>query len=273
MSQAEPLATDLIAEKYGTLALTFDDVLLVPGYSTVLPDEVNLQTRLVRDITLNIPVMSAAMDTVTEAGMAIALARLGGIGVLHRNLSPAAQAEEVDKVKRSESGMIVNPITLPEHATLAEAEAVMSRYHISGVPITDEEGHLVGILTNRDIRFVTAGTQLVSEFMTRDNLITAPVETTLEDAKRILHQYRIEKLPLVDEESRLKGLITVKDIVKKLDFPAQVADRGGRLLCAAAIGVGDKGLARLRIEGIDNHVLLLSLEPHQAVLPHVYPAS
>ncbi len=242
MSQTE----HLFAEKYGTLALTFDDVLLVPGYSTVLPVEVDLRTRLVRDITLNTPVMSAAMDTVTEAEMAIGLARLGGIGVLHRNLSPEAQAEEVDKVKRSEAGMIVNPITLPEYATLAEAEAVMSRYHISGVPITDEDGHLVGILTNRDIRFVTAGDQLISKFMTRENLITAPAETTMEDAKRILHQYRIEKLPLVDEDNRLKGLITVKDIVKKLDFPWQVADRGGRLLCAAAIGVGDQGLARLQ---------------------------
>lgn len=244
-SLSEGLIEDLVAEKYGTLALTFDDVLLVPGFSEVLPADVKLQTRLVRDITLNIPVMAAAMDTVTEAEMAIGLARLGGIGVLHRNLSPEMQAEEVDKVKRSEAGMIVNPITLTAHATLAEAEALMSHYHISGVPITDGEGHLVGILTNRDIRFVTAGNQRVSDFMTSEKLITAPVETTLEDAKHILHQYRIEKLPLVDEDGRLKGLITVKDIVKKLDFPLQVADRGGRLLCAAAIGVGDKGLARL----------------------------
>lgn len=203
-SFSEDFAENLVAEKYGTLALTFDDVLLVPGFSDILPADVNLQTRLARDISLNIPVMAAAMDTVTEAEMAIGLARLGGIGVLHRNLSPDMQAEEIDKVKRSEAGMIVNPITLPAQATLAEAEALMSHYHISGVPITDGEGRLVGILTNRDIRFVTPGDQRVSEFMTSDNLITAPVETTLEDAKRILHQHRIEKLPLVDEDGRLK---------------------------------------------------------------------
>src|SRR5690606_3328490 len=234
------------AEPFETVALTFDDVLLAPGYSEVLPASVNLQTRLARNIMLNIPVLSAAMDTVTEADMAIGMARLGGIGVLHRNMTPEEQAEEVDKVKRSEAGMIVNPITLSPEATLADAEAIMSRYHISGVPITGPDGRLVGILTNRDIRFVTPGAQPVTEFMTRkEALITAPVGTTLEEAKEILHRHRIEKLPLVDDEGRLKGLITVKDIVKKLDYPLQVADEHGSLLVAAAIGVGESGLRRL----------------------------
>ena len=236
---------DTFPDKFNRLALTFDDVLLAPGYSAVLPDAVDLRTRLTRNLSLNIPVLSAAMDTVTEAEMAIGLARLGGLGVLHRNLAPYAQAEEVDKVKRSEAGMIVNPITLPPDATLAEAEAIMSRYHISGVPITGEGGTLVGILTNRDIRFVTPGPQPVSDFMTSNGLITAPVGTTLEEAKAILHRHRIEKLPLVDQANRLKGLITVKDIVKKLDFPHQVADENGSLLVAGAIGVGERGLARL----------------------------
>jgi IMP dehydrogenase len=238
---------ETVPESFESVALTFDDVLLAPGYSEVLPSTVDLRTRLAGDLLLNIPVLSAAMDTVTEAEMAIGLARLGGIGVIHRNLSAAEQAEEVDKVKRSEAGMIVNPITLRPDATLAEAEAIMSRYHISGVPITAEGERLVGILTNRDIRFVTPGAQPVSEFMTHDGLVTAPVGTTLEEAKEILHQHRIEKLPLVDEHGRLKGLITVKDIVKKLDYPLQVADENGSLLAAAAIGVSEKGLARLEV--------------------------
>lgn len=233
------------ADKIGELALTFDDVLLAPGYSEVLPAHVDLRSRLTADICLNIPILSAAMDTVTEAPMAIGMARLGGIGILHRNLSPGAQADEVDKVKRSESGMIVDPITLRPDDTLGRAEALMSRYHISGVPITDDDGKLVGILTNRDIRFVTPGSQPVSEFMTSSELVTAPVGTTLEEARDILHQHRIEKLPLVDEHGRLKGLITVKDILKKLHFPMRATDDGGRLICAAAIGVGEKGLARL----------------------------
>ena len=233
------------APEYGELALTFDDVLLAPGYSQVLPAEVSLHTRLVDNIHLNIPVMSAAMDTVTEAAMAISLARLGGIGVIHRNLTPEEQAEEVDKVKRSESGMIVDPITLQPDATLAEAEALMSRYHISGIPITDEDGRLVGILTNRDTRFVTPGKQPISDYMTSANLITAPVGTSLDEAKAILHRHRIEKLPLLDANGRLKGLITVKDILKKIDYPEGATDDRGRLLCAAAIGVGNKALARL----------------------------
>ncbi|MGW8319394.1 MAG: IMP dehydrogenase, partial [Candidatus Promineifilaceae bacterium] len=232
-------------EQFSPVALTFDDVLLVPGKSEVLPADVELKTRLAGNLYLNIPVLSAAMDTVTEAPMAIGLARMGGVGVLHRNLSAAEQAAEVDKVKRSEAGMIVDPITLPPEATLAEAESLMSRYHISGVPITSDGGRLVGILTNRDIRFVVPGDQRVSDFMTSDNLVTASVGTTLEEAKAILHKHRIEKLPLVDDHGHLKGLITVKDIMKKLDYPAAVSDSGGRLLCAAAIGVGESGLKRL----------------------------
>ncbi|MCB9419406.1 MAG: IMP dehydrogenase [Ardenticatenaceae bacterium] len=234
-----------IADKIGDWAYTFDDVLLAPNYSQVLPAEVDLRTRLAGNLMLNIPIMSAAMDTVTEAAMGIALARQGGIGVLHRNMSPEEQAAEADKVKRSEAGMIVDPITLHPSDTLAKAEDLMSHYHISGVPITDDDGILVGILTNRDVRFVTPGTQRVSEFMTHENLITAPVGTTPEAAKEILHRHRIEKLPLVDGNGRLKGLITVKDILKKLDFPNTATDGNGRLLCAAAIGVGAKGMARL----------------------------
>lgn len=238
---------DTSYEQLAPLALTFDDVLLAPGYSEVLPAEVNLRTRLTDRLHLNIPILSAAMDTVTEAEMAIGLARLGGLGVLHRNMSPEAQAEEVDKIKRSEAGMIVNPITLQPSATLAEAEAIMSRYHISGVPITTEGGRLVGILTNRDIRFVDPGEQKVSEFMTSERLVTAPVGTTMDQAKEILHCHRIEKLPLVSDEGILKGLITVKDIVKKLDFPMQAADEQGSLLAAAAIGVGEGGMQRLHL--------------------------
>ncbi len=233
------------ADEYGDIALTFDDVLLAPGYSEVLPAAVRLRTRLIGDINLNIPVISAAMDTVTEAPLAIGLARLGGIGVIHRNLTPAQQAEEVDKVKRSESGMLVEPLTLRPEATLAEAEALMSRYHISGIPITDGNGRLVGILTNRDTRFVTPGSQPIADYMTSDGLVTAPVGTSLEEAKSILHQHRIEKLPLVDREGRLKGLITVKDILKKLDYPESAVDERGRLLVSAAIGVGETALQRL----------------------------
>ena len=218
-------------------ALTFDDVLLAPGYSETLPGEVNLGARLAGDLRLNIPVLSAAMDTVTEAQLAIALAREGGIGVIHRNMSAVDQANEVDKVKRSESGMIVDPITLPPSALLSEAEALMSRYHISGVPIT-EEGRLVGILTNRDVRFVQDLERPVYEYMTRDNLVTATIGTTLEEAKAILQAHRIEKLPLVDDQGMLKGLITVKDIQKKIDYPNRATDGRGRLLVGAAVGVG-----------------------------------
>jgi IMP dehydrogenase len=227
------------ADLLGAEALTFDDVLLVPGYAEVLPSEVDLSIRLHEKLSLNIPVLSAAMDTVTETRLAIALARQGGMGVIHRNLSPGDQAAEVEKVKRSESGMIVDPVTLGPDATLAEAEAIMSRYHISGVPITDD-GRLVGILTNRDIRFATELDAPVRAYMTSEGLVTAPIGTSLEEAKAILHQYRIEKLPLVDETLKLRGLITYKDILKKQDFPWAATDSRGRLVVAAAVGVGDE---------------------------------
>jgi IMP dehydrogenase len=228
-------------------ALTFDDVLLTPAYAEVLPSQVDVRARLTRDITLNVPLLSAAMDTVTEARLAIALAREGGIGVIHRNMTIDQQAEEVDKVKRSESGMIVDPITLPPEATLRDAEAIMSRYRISGVPIT-RDNVLVGILTNRDIRFVEPQDldQPVNKFMTSEDLVTAPVGTTLEEARTILARHRIEKLPLVDGQGHLKGLITVKDIQKKRDYPNASSDSRGRLLCAAAIGVGKDAVDRAR---------------------------
>ena len=221
-------------------ALTFDDVLIVPGYTEVLPAETDVRAHLTPEIHLNIPLMSAAMDTVTEARLAIALAREGGIGVIHRNLSPQAQAAEVDKVKRSQSGMIVEPITLPPDALLSQAEEIMSTYHISGVPIIHPDGRLVGILTNRDVRFVepTDYALPVSQFMTPQPLVTAPVGISLEDAKRLLQKHRIEKLPLVDQEGVIKGLITVKDIQKARDFPAAAKDSQGRLLVGAAVGVG-----------------------------------
>ncbi len=222
-------------------SLTFDDVLIVPGYSEVLPAQVDIRARLVKDIVLNAPLLSAAMDTVTEARLAIALARAGGIGILHRNMAPDAQAAEVDRVKRSEAGMISDPICLPPHATLQQAEEIMGHYHISGIPVVDPDTHrLVGILTNRDIRFTEAADMQrpVQDFMTGEGLITAPRGTTLEQARQILQKHRIEKLPLVDDDGRLIGLITVKDIQKKSDFPNASVDRRGRLLVGAAVGVG-----------------------------------
>jgi IMP dehydrogenase len=234
------------SEPFPDEALTFDDVLLVPGRSEVLPADVDLSVALAPGIRLNIPVLSAAMDTVTEARLAVALAREGGVGVLHRNLPLEQQAEEVDKVKRSESGMIVDPITLPPDATLGDAEAIMSKYHISGVPITENGRRLVGILTNRDVRFLTDMSLPIQQLMTpAEKLVTAPVGTTLEGAVAILQKHRIEKLPLVDEAGVLKGLITVKDIMKKRDYPSRATDAQGRLLCGAAVGVGDEALVRL----------------------------
>ena len=237
-------------------ALTFDDLLIVPGYTEVLPDQTDVKARLARDIWLNIPLVSAAMDTVTEARLAIALAREGGLGIFHRNMPPALQAAEVEKVKRSESGMIVDPVTLPPTATLQDAEDLMGKFHISGVPIVDEEHKLVGVLSNRDTRFAEPEDfkKPVSEFMTHEELITAPVGTTLDEAKKILHQHRIEKLPLVDEAGHLKGLITVKDIQKKRDFPNAATDSKGRLLVGAAVGVGkdlEERVALLIEEGVD----------------------
>jgi IMP dehydrogenase len=230
-------------------ALTFDDVLLVPGYAELLPSEVDIRVSLHPRLQLNVPIVSAAMDTVTESAMAIALARQGGLGVIHRNLAPEQQAEEVDRVKRSTAGMIANPITLTPNRPLSDAEAIMSRYHISGVPITEHEsgGRLVGILTNRDIRFATDFSRPISDYMTSERLITAPLGTTLEEAKLILHEHRIEKLPLVDEHFHLKGLITYKDILKREDFPHATGDSQGRLLVAGAIGVGEKGMERAEL--------------------------
>jgi IMP dehydrogenase len=221
-------------------ALTFDDVVVVPGYSETLPDAVDTSARFAADIELSIPLVSAAMDKVTEARMAIAMARHGGIGVIHRNMSVAEQAAEVQKVKRSQSGMITDPVTLPATALLHDAEELMHRFKFSGVPITDHDGRLVGILTNRDIRFCEGGDfdRPVSEFMTASGLVTAPVGTSLDEAKAILQRHRIEKLPLLDDTGRLAGLITVKDIQKRLDFPNASRDGQGRLRCAAAIGVG-----------------------------------
>jgi IMP dehydrogenase len=225
------------------IGLTFDDVLLVPARSAVLPSEVDTRTRLSRHIELNIPIVSAAMDTVTEAQLAIALAREGGIGIIHRNLSIERQAEEVDRVKRSEAGMIVDPVTMSPEQPIREALEVMKRYRISGVPVT-RNGKLVGILTNRDLRFETELDQPIGNVMTRENLITVPVGTTLEEAERILHRHRIEKLLVVDEEYNLKGLITVKDIQKRLKYPNAAKDAQGRLRVGAAVGVTGDYLER-----------------------------
>lgn len=224
-------------EKFGKEGLTFDDVLLVPAASDVLPRDVQLGTNLTKKIKLNIPIISSGMDTVTEAKMAIAIAREGGIGVIHKNMPIAQQANEIDKVKRSEHGIIVDPIFLSPENTLQDAHDLMERYHISGVPVTEND-KLVGILTNRDLRFETDLTRKISACMTREKLITAPVGTSIEDAKELLRKHRIEKLPLVDEQGRLRGLVTIKDIEKRLKYPNAAKDSKGRLLVAAAIGVG-----------------------------------
>jgi IMP dehydrogenase len=245
--------SDSFAQKFAKEGLTFDDVLIIPAASSVLPRDVSTQTRFTRTISLNIPIVSAAMDTVTEARLAIALAREGGIGVIHSNLSIEDQAQEVDKVKRSESGMITDPITLEAEASLDEALDVMKRFHISGVPIT-KAGRLVGILTNRDIRFATDVTRPISELMTSENLVTVPVGTTLEQAREILHRHKVEKLPVVDDHYMLKGLITMKDIQKKIMYPNAAKDGFGRLRVAAAVGVGPdylKRCAALVEEGVD----------------------
>jgi len=225
-------------------ALTFDDVLLVPAHSAVLPKEVSTAAQLTRTISLNVPIISAAMDTVTETQMAIAMARQGGIGVVHKKMSVAQQAEMVNRVKRSESGMIVDPITLTRDATLQDAENLMSRYRISGVPIVEPSGKLVGILTNRDLRFEDDYSKSVEDLMTKDNLITVPVGTTLEEAREILKQHKVEKLLVVDDAFTLRGLITIKDIQKKLEFPLAAKDALGRLRVAAAVGVSNDLEAR-----------------------------
>ena len=224
--------------KFAKEGLTFDDVLLQPAESHVLPNDVSTATQLTPMIALQIPIVSAAMDTVTEARLAIALAREGGLGIVHRNLSIADQVAEVDKVKRSEAGMIVEPVTLPPTALVSDAKELMERYHISGVPITDDDGRLVGILTNRDLRFEEGAGRPVSELMTARDLVTAPVGTTLAEAEAILHRHKIEKLPVVDAEGTLKGLITVKDIQKRIQYPNATKDEHGRLRVGAAVGVG-----------------------------------
>ena len=226
-------------------ALTFEDVLLVPQKSDVLPSQVDVTTKLSRNITLNIPIISAGMDMVTESRLAIAIAQLGGLGVIHRNLSAEAQADEVDKVKRSESGMIVDPITMSSDRPISDALEVMAKYRISGVPIADD-GKLVGILTNRDLRFETKVSLPISEVMTKDNLITVPVGTTLDEARALLHTHRVEKLLVVDADFRLKGLITVKDIQKAMKYPNSAKDELGRLLVGAAIGVGPSAIDRAK---------------------------
>jgi IMP dehydrogenase len=251
MSSAHTTST--FDDKFAREGLTFDDVLIVPAASSVLPHDVSTQTRLTRTITLNIPIASAAMDTVTEGRLAIAMAREGGIGIIHRNLSIEDQAQEVDKVKRSESGMITDPITMEPTASLREAMAAMQHFHISGIPIT-EHGKLAGILTNRDIRFETNLDRPITDLMTCEHLITVPVGTTLEQARDSLHRYKIEKLPVVDEHGMLKGLITMKDIQKKILYPNAAKDEFGRLRVGAAVGVSPDTEARcaaLIEEGVD----------------------
>ena len=231
-------------EKFLYEGLTFDDVLLIPAKSDVLPKEVSTKTVLARDVVLNAPIMTAAMDTVTESKMAIAIAREGGIGVIHKNMPIERQADEVDKVKRSENGVIVNPFYLSKDHTVGDANELMAKYKISGVPICDDDNKLVGIITNRDMRFLDDYSVKIEDVMTKDNLVTAPVGTTLSEAQEILRHHKIEKLPIVDGEGRLKGLITIKDIEKAVQYPNAARDKGGRLLCAAAIGVTSDVLER-----------------------------
>ncbi len=248
------MADDILKE-----ALTFDDVLLVPAESSVLPGQVEIRTRLTKDIPLNIPLLSAAMDTVTESRLAIAIAQEGGVGIIHKNMSIESQAEEVDSVKRSESGMIVNPITMSPDSKISEALDVMSKFRISGLPVVDKKGKLLGILTNRDIRFETRRNVAIKELMTKDDLVTVPEGTTLEKAKELLHKHRIEKLLVVDEQFKLKGLITVKDIQKMINYPEACKDSFGRLRVGAAIGVGRESLARAE-ELVKTHVDVLVID-------------
>ncbi len=256
-------------------ALTFDDVLLVPQHSTVLPTQVDVSTRLTRNIRLNVPLLSAAMDTVTESSLAIAMAQLGGLGVIHKNLAIHEQALEVDRVKRSESGMIVNPITLSPSNRIYEAQDLMQKYRISGVPITEDgskEGRLVGILTNRDLRFETNVQRRIDEVMTKNPLFTVPVGTTLDEARAFLHQHKVEKLLVVDKDFRLKGLITVKDIQKAIKYPAACKDHLGRLRCGAAIGVSKDSLDRAQAlvsAGVDVLVIDTAHGHSQGVLDMV----
>ncbi len=250
-------------------ALTFDDVLLDPRHSLTHPKDVSTVTRFSRGLTLNVPLVSAAMDTVTESEMAIAMARAGGIGVLHKNMSIDRQAAEVDRVKRSESGMILKPYTLPESATLREASSLMAKFRISGVPIVNADDKLVGIITNRDLQFERSLDRPVGEAMTREGLITAPEGTTLEQAERLMGKHRIEKLPVIDKDGRLIGLITVKDILKRLQYPTAAKDKHGRLLVAAAIGAAGNYLDRARAlvdAGVDAIIVDTAHGHHHGVL-------
>lgn len=233
-------------EKFAKEGLTFDDVLLLPQASDFTPNEIDLTTNLTKTIKLNIPLMSSAMDTVTGANMAIAIAREGGIGIIHKNMTIEAQAAEVDKVKRSENGVIANPFSLSKEHTLKDADDLMGRYRISGVPICDDDNVLIGIITNRDLRFETDFSKKIADVMTSENLVTAPIGTTLEDAQKILSSRKIEKLPIVDSENHLKGLITIKDIEKAIRYPNSARDKNGRLLAGAAIGVTADALERVR---------------------------
>ena len=245
-------------EKFRKEGLTFDDVLLIPAASDVLPNQVDVSTVLARDIRLNTPIMTAAMDTVTTADMAIAIAREGGIGVIHKNMTIEQQVEEVDRVKRSENGVIVDPFHLsPEHFVF-DADELMGKYRISGVPIC-EKGKLVGIITNRDLRFLTDYNMKIKEVMTKEDLVTAPVGTTLEEAQKILSAHKIEKLPIVDDEGMLRGLSTIKDIEKAVQYPNSARDKNGRLLCAAAIGVTADVLDRAAAL-VNSHVDVLVLD-------------
>lgn len=245
------------------LALTFDDVLIVPGFSEVHPNDVDLSTRLCKRIRLNIPILSAAMDTVTESHLAISLAQEGGLGVIHKNLLIDLQAAEVDKVKRSEAGMIVDPVTMRPHQRIAEALEMMARFKISGVPVTDDAGRLVGILTNRDLRFEGNPDRRISDLMTKDDLVTVPEGTTLDEAKELLHRHKIEKLLVVDRDGNLKGLITVKDIQKMIEYPRACKDELGRLRVGAAIGAAGDYLERAQAL-VDAKVDLLVLDSSHA---------
>jgi IMP dehydrogenase len=246
------------------VGLTFDDVLLVPQLSEVHPNDTDVSTRLTKGgITLNLPIVSAAMDTVTEANMAIAMAQYGGLGIIHKNMSVERHAEEVDRVKRSESGMIVDPVTVHPEQLVREALEVMARYKISGLPVVDRQGQLKGILTNRDLRFCSEFDRPITDFMTKDKLVTAPVGTTLEEAKSLLHKNRIEKLLVVDEDGNLKGLITVKDIKKAHDYPSACKDDLGRLRVAAAVGIGGD-LSERCAALIERHVDVLCLDSSHA---------
>ena len=238
------MVTEMCSDKFGKQGLTFDDVLLIPGASDVTPNMIDLHTTLVKGVELNTPIMTAAMDTVTEAKMAIAIAREGGIGIIHKNMTIEQQAEEVDKVKRSENGVIANPFSLTEDHVVADADSLMGKYKISGVPVVDKEGKLVGIITNRDMRFLTDFNQKIGDVMTKENLITAPVGTTMDEAQAILRKHKIEKLPLADDGGYLKGLITIKDIEKAVQYPNSARDSKGRLLCGAAIGITGDVLER-----------------------------